>query len=372
MKILHTVEFYEPSKGGAQEVVKQISERLARRGHDVTVATSRHPHRRLTELNGVKIASFELAGNTVKGIVGDARAYQQFILEGGFDVIWNYAAQTWSTDLVFPILDHIKAKKIIAPLGYSRLHSPRYQKYFAELPRHLKKYDAIVYTSAQYQDKQFGDEHDVNGRAAIIPNGASEEEFDSGMGGFRKKYGIDTKYMFLNVSNHYFDKGHRMVLDAFKSVESDDCTLVIIGERPSRHGWYSCYPFCALSALRDRRIRILQKIPREDAVNAYLEADLFLFGSKVECAPLVMYEAFASKTPFVTTNVGNVMDHSEMVKIISTAREMSHELEQFIVDPAALNTRAERAFREFMGHHAWERLSERYEKLYVSVQMVQS
>jgi|GEM_PF-5705905 len=27
MKILHTVEFYEPSKGGAQEVVRQLSER---------------------------------------------------------------------------------------------------------------------------------------------------------------------------------------------------------------------------------------------------------------------------------------------------------------------------------------------------------
>lgn len=370
MKILHTVEFYEPSKGGAQEVVRQLSERLAKRGHDVTVATSVHHNRSFNRLNGVRIVSFGISGNAVKGIRSDGAVYQQFLIDSEFDIILNYASQTWTTDLTFPILDHIKAKKIIAPLGYSRLHSPRYRKYFAELPPYLKKYDAIVYTSAQYQDKQFGDEHGVNGRAVIIPNGASEEEFDSGMGGFRKKYGIDTKYMFLNVSNHYFDKGHRMVLDAFKRVNSEDCTLVIIGERPSRHGWYSCYPFCALSALRDRRIRILQKISREDVVNAYLEADLFLFGSKIECAPLVMYEAFASKTPFVTTNVGNVMDHNKMVKIISTAREMSHELEQFIVDPTALNTRGERAFWEFMGHHTWERLSEQYEKLYVSIQMV--
>jgi hypothetical protein len=27
VRILHTVEFYEPSKGGAQEVVRQLSER---------------------------------------------------------------------------------------------------------------------------------------------------------------------------------------------------------------------------------------------------------------------------------------------------------------------------------------------------------
>ncbi len=41
MNILHTSEFYSPGVGGEQEVVKQLSERLAARGHEVTVATTR-------------------------------------------------------------------------------------------------------------------------------------------------------------------------------------------------------------------------------------------------------------------------------------------------------------------------------------------
>ena len=41
MKILHTVELYHPSQGGMQEVVKQISERLVKLGHEVTVATTK-------------------------------------------------------------------------------------------------------------------------------------------------------------------------------------------------------------------------------------------------------------------------------------------------------------------------------------------
>ena len=72
MRILHTVEFYEPSKGGAQEVIKQLSERLAARGHDVTVATSYLPTRSSAELNGVKIRQFHVRGNRVKGISGEA------------------------------------------------------------------------------------------------------------------------------------------------------------------------------------------------------------------------------------------------------------------------------------------------------------
>ena len=35
MKILHTVEFYHPSQGSMQEVVRQISERLVKLGHKV-------------------------------------------------------------------------------------------------------------------------------------------------------------------------------------------------------------------------------------------------------------------------------------------------------------------------------------------------
>ena len=35
MKILHTVEFYHPSIGGMQEVVKQLSERLVLLGHEL-------------------------------------------------------------------------------------------------------------------------------------------------------------------------------------------------------------------------------------------------------------------------------------------------------------------------------------------------
>lgn len=63
MKILHTVEFYYPSVGGMQEVVKRLSELLVQYGHDVTVATTRLAARRDKTINGVKIKEFEISGN---------------------------------------------------------------------------------------------------------------------------------------------------------------------------------------------------------------------------------------------------------------------------------------------------------------------
>ena len=367
MRILHTVEFYEPSKGGAQEVVKQLSERLVQRGHDVTVATSKHAARPSGKLNGVDVKSFDVRGNAVKGISGEVRNYVDFISNSDFDVILNYAAQTWTTDLTLTSLEKVKSRKILVPLGYSGLRDPRYRRYFEALPSQLAEYDRLVYTSPHYQDKQFGDAHGLAHKAQIIPNGASREEFDRARQGFKQKYGIETPYLFLTVSNHYFAKGHLAVLRAFQKLGERECTLVIIGERPYRHGWYSCYPYCALLARLRKDVVVLNGVPRADVVSAYHEADLFLFGSRIECAPLVMYESFASRTPFITTDVGNVNDHREFIRLVRSPREMRTEMEGFLKAPGIYRSLAERARREFKARYTWDHIVRQYERLYRSV-----
>lgn len=103
MRILHTVEFYYPSTGGSQEVVKQLSERMAAMGHEVIVATSWLPERKATVINGVHIKEFKISGNMVHGYQGNTKEYREFILNEKFDVIMNYAAQQWSTDLCLEV-----------------------------------------------------------------------------------------------------------------------------------------------------------------------------------------------------------------------------------------------------------------------------
>ena len=70
MKILHAVESYFPAVGGMQEVVKQLSERMAKNGYDVTVVTRKHEARDFSKKNGVKIIDFNISGNLVNGIIG--------------------------------------------------------------------------------------------------------------------------------------------------------------------------------------------------------------------------------------------------------------------------------------------------------------
>jgi glycogen synthase len=93
MKILHTVEFYYPSVGGAQEVVRHLSERMVKMGHDVTIATTKLPDRSFKEYNGVKIVEFDVSGNKVNGFKGkDVKKYKDFLKNGKFfgDSFGNY------------------------------------------------------------------------------------------------------------------------------------------------------------------------------------------------------------------------------------------------------------------------------------------
>lgn len=369
MRILFTVEFYEPHKGGAEEVVKQLAERLVGFGHEVCVATTKIRERENKVINGVRVEEFAVSGKAVRGISGqpsEKQRYQQFVC-GDWDIVLNYAAEQWSTDLCFEVLDKMKAKKVLIPCGYS-LKKPAYYFYYQKLPEFLEKYDALVYMSSDYQDKKFGDEHGVGGKSVVIPNGASSIGSDDLT--FKKQYGIKTRYVALTVANHYRAKGHDFVIRAFKKMNRQDTTLLIVGNIPSLglkrlgHMILGCYPFCLLADLFNGNIKLLQGNDRSLVVSAYKTADVFLFGSSFEYAPLVMYESFAAKVLFVTREVGNVRDHENLLKIVKTPEEMAKTANLYLDHQNERGKIIDAAFSEWQAKYNWEIIAKQYESLF--------
>ena len=141
MRLLLCCEFYYPSRGGVQEVMRQIAERMVVAGHDVTVATSYLPERNVISYNGVAIRDFKIAGNAVHGMVGAVEQYRQFVRDFDGDAILIKAAQQWTFDALWPVLDQISARKVFIPCGFSGLHEPAYHRYFCQLPEVLAKFD---------------------------------------------------------------------------------------------------------------------------------------------------------------------------------------------------------------------------------------
>lgn len=311
MNILHTVQSYPPADGGMAEVVKQLSERLAAKGHAVTVASEGHPERMADCMkNGVHVKSFAVSGNAVNGFEGDVEGYTRFLLESRFDVVVNFAAQQWATDIALPLLTEIPGRKVFVPTGFSGLYSRRYRDYFAQLPEFMRHYDMNVFLSDTYRDISFARQHNI-ARTILIPNGAGADEFLPQAPGLRPLLGIPADdFLILHVGSHTGLKGHEEAMEIFAQADIRNATLLIVGNDPCG----GCGPLCltkaeALNAStrfnkKGKRI-IVTALSRSDTVAAYQAADLFLFPSNIECSPIVLFECLASRTPFLVTDVGN-------------------------------------------------------------------
>jgi len=369
MKILHTVQRYWPEVGGSEEAVKQISERLSRLGHEVTVVTGASSRPAEEVVNGVRVVRFSCSGSAVEGLQGSIEGYRNFLASGDWDIIMNYAAQIWSTDVMFDLLPSQRAKTVFVPCGYSRLYDPRYADYFRRMEEVLRLYDRVVYLSDDYVDRGFADRLGLR-NGVLIPNGADRTEFDAAtQGHIRSHYGFEGRLLLLNVSNHSTLKGHDFFWSCFSQLDRRRVAGLLYGNSYAR--WpkkylSQCYSLCRLHGLR-YGVPVVEEAPRLDVVNAYVDADIFLFGSLVECSPLVMFESFASKTLFVTKEVGNVKDYKDIVCIVKNEEEALRIIRDYAEHPDRYRPRIDEGYRLFRESLNWEAVAVKYEDLYVEI-----
>ncbi|WP_129126147.1 glycosyltransferase family 4 protein [Geomonas oryzae] len=387
LNILHTVEFYHPSVGGMQEVVRQISERLVKLGHRVTVATSEVAQRKDGSLNGVEIRSFNVAGNAVRGITGDAQRYREFLLNADFDVITNFAAQVWPTDLALPLLDRLWPAKVFVPTGFSALHLRRYRGYFAQMGEFMKKYDMNVFLSDDYRDIEFARSRRVE-KIMLIPNGAGADEFapDHSVT-FRKRHGIpEDHFLVLHVGSHTGVKGHAEAIRIFDRARIANATFLLVGNEAGIGCARACRMRERLLGLKEHFAKkgkrlMVKPLDRAETVAAYQQADLFLFPSNIECSPIVLFECMASKTPFLTTDVGNaaeILSWSGGGALLPTrinragfskakVADSSLLLEMLYRDKQARLRMAESGHAAWRERFTWEKIALDYEALYHEV-----
>ncbi len=309
MRILHTTEYYHPLVGGVQEAVKQVSERLAANGQEVYVATSRVPGRSGERSGGVEIVEFDVSGNMAKGLKGEVEEYRDFVRKGKFDIITNFAAQQWATDAILPILESLNMVKVFVPTGFSALFDREYAAYYEGMKKWMRTYDVSVFLSNRYRDIEWARQDGID-NYVVIPNGASEQEFLSD-GDKRLREGLGISFsdlLILHVGDHTGLKGHCEAIEIFRRARVKNALFLLVGNggacevscRQRADELNSSYGF------RHRNKRILvSRLSRKETVEAYRDADIFLFPSNLECSPIVLFECMASSTPFLTSRVGN-------------------------------------------------------------------
>lgn len=408
MRILFTVEAYLPARNGMQEVVSQLSERLVKKGYDITIATAAHKERHAAVINGVHIREFNVQGNAVLGYSGDTESYQQYLLQSDFDIVVSFAAQQWATDLALPVLKQIKGKKVFVPTGFSGLNLPAYHDYYEQMKSWLHDYDMNVFLSDTYRDIVFARNAGVR-NLMIIPNGASAHEFLQQTGAdVRQALHIPpTATMILHVGTFTGAKGQLEALRIFNKAKIRNTVLLLAGNspaaggikgeiknfikfglslftahRPTGAGYYKLMAFCSNwlyvpNLIKKKRV-IVTGLDRKGVVAAFRAADLFLFPSMIECSPIVLFESMAGQTAFLTTDVGNSAEIIEwtgggvLLPTHVDASGISHvhvpaaarELEKQVTDKNGRDKLREQGYKAFLDKFTWEKITEQYDQLF--------
>ena len=380
-----------------------------------------------------RIYSFDVRGNLVTGIRGEVDRYRQFLTRFDGDAILIKAAQQWSFDALWPVVDQIKARKVFVPCGFSSFYEPSFRDYFQRLPDILRKFDHLVFYAEHYRDIDFVRAKGMT-NLSIIPNGASEAEFGlSGRqdGRLREELGIPASdLVFLTVGTPVSAKGHEIVAEAFTRADfgGRDATLILNGNwSVSRFGLHRVRAVLQLFVspetirkgirlFRDRGIKAVvdrlfpkppeqrskvravsdnssdkidravaaapaQKtvlrldLPREKVIDAFFEADLFVFASKVEYSPLVLFESAAAGTPFLTVPVGNASeivswtgggwlcpaDRDDRGYITVSPAVLAREIEKGISSPDYLRKLGAAGRQAWLDRFTWAKIAKSYE-----------
>lgn len=142
-------------------------------------------------------------------------------------------------------------------------------------------------------------EYGFKGRVEVVENGSDlcANYPDSYFEEARKSLGIkDGQFVFLFVGQHIWEKNTRLIIEALSRIKDLDFRMFFVG------GGYAAEEMKSLVAQNglDDKVTFVGVLTERDKIKTYYAAaDLFLFPSLYDNAPLVVREAAALHTPSI-------------------------------------------------------------------------
>lgn len=282
--IVYVVHRYAPYPGGSENYVRDMAEETLSRGHNVAVFAGEHKG----DHNGIHVTSDPSVFNVADLVV----------VHGG-DVGWQ---------------DNIlmQCRKINAPLIFMLIipsESPVYQ--FA--------CNNVAYIGCSTtEDWNYVTYHCLRDKSIRIRHGI-DPKISTGQLGFREKYDIKTKYMFLSCGGYWHNKRMQELVDIFNRVGRDDITLVTTGY-DNRFG---------IKPEDSKYVKNLMLDDRDDVMSAIREADLYVMHSNREGFGLVLLESMLNKTPWAATNMAGARLMREFGFVYDTDDELLDYMKSF-------------------------------------------
>lgn len=169
--------------------------------------------------------------------------------------------------------------------------------------RVMEALDGLIFVSEDGCDSRFDDLALAKKRGLpyhVIQNPLSEKAVDL----FKSCSDGGTRDQLLSVGSYHWSKGHDFVLRAYAlSKAKNRVKLKIVGQRFTPYTDKLRRLADSLDLSGDF-LSFHENIPVNELFSEYAKSRLFLYGSHTECQPLVLLDAMAAGTPFVSRATG--------------------------------------------------------------------
>lgn len=326
MKILMLTWEYPPRiVGGIARVVHDLSHKLVKNGHDVTVVTYKEGDTPEFENDkGVKVYRVEnymiKPNNFTDWIMQlnftlTAKATQIINEQGKFDCIhahdWlvAYSAKTLKDSFQIPIVSTIHATEAGRNSG---IHDD-VQRYINDTEWLLTYESTEVIVNSNYMkcelQRLFGLPFE---KINVIPNGININNFNGITKDydFRRKYAMDNEKIILYIGRLVYEKGVQHLISAMpKIINGYNDTKLIIG---GKGGMYDELREQAKNLGIENKVYFTGYLSSKEVQKMYKCADIAAFPSTYEPFGIVALEAMLAGVPTVVSDIGGlneIVDH---------------------------------------------------------------
>ncbi len=378
MKILMLTWEYPPRiVGGIARVVHDLSKRLIKDGHEVTVVTYRDSadvpeYENDKGVNVYRVDNYMIHPNNFIDWIMQlnfnmlSKATEIINKEGGFDVIhahdWlvTYAAKSLKNAYDIPIIATIHATEAGRNSG---IHDET-QRYINDT-EWLLTYEATeVIVNSNYMKNEiqrlFGLPFD---KINVIPNGINlsnftgiERDYD-----FRRQYAMDNEKIILYVGRLVYEKGVQHLIAAMPKILSNyhDAKLIIAG----RGGMMDELRAEANNLGLNDKIYFTGYLNSKQVQKMYKCADVAVFPSTYEPFGIVALEAMLAGVPTVVSDVGGldeIVTHGVdgMKSYAGNANSIADSVTALLYDHQLATNVSKKAKQKVKEQFNWEKIAQ--------------
>ena len=354
MKILICSEFFKPNVGGV-EIHSEVLANFLSKNHQVSIATTFLNRNNLNFKKKINIKEFKIKGSLVKGYYGELKKYENYLLNSNFDIIFFNAAQQWTFDLALPILDKIKSKKIFFPCGFSRLDNIFFKPYFEILKMKIKYFDEIICCSKNWKDYKFCKKY-FKKKINIISNGSFSLK--------NKKQKKNLIPQYVSISNLKYLKGQDRIINIFENLDHPANLNIYYSNYSLLFKLYIYLRIFVFNKMnKQKKINLIHKKERIDIAHALAGSNGFIFGSRIEYNPLVVFESMAAGIPFISYDVGIIKEIINKYHLGFVSNNKSNIIKYL----NSLNTRIynkNKIIKIFKKNFEWKIILKKYNKIF--------